>query len=326
MNFFAIWMKVCLTYPLWGGGERCQSFLSTHQRCEEEGGCAIPLPPMKPPFMRGGEPVSPPQVGRTTKHMVRKTRCTKPIPNCGLESGSWHAHRNNAKGQKLDSMSAPPKNTSRHEITIIVKRRNKTTNAQQVTLACVSTAHEARTHNAQPHQVDPASLSSLGFGCTHVREEHALQSPGLMNSLCSTYLPRRTTMHGTIDDLHKGPSRQGSSSFGDHELHNETAGLRSRIGRGWFWGVLGVLGVLGVGVRVEGSGSKVKGLGLDETSFGRKCHWMKSFFDESVVIVFCFGWNGIDEWVFRMIFFCNLDVNAHPPKTIMVNCCLCEQE
>ena len=30
---------------------------------------------------------------------------------------------------------------------------------------------------------------------------------------------------------------------------------------------------------------------LDETGFGRKCHWMKPFLDESVVdeIVFCFG-------------------------------------
>ena len=152
-------------------------------------------------------------------------------------------------------MSAPPKNTSRHEITIIVKRRNKTTNAQQVTLACVSTAHEARTHNAQPHQVDPASLSSLGFGCTHVREEHALQGPGLVSNhelhelslfnipsaqdddcmapltISANFFAMTT---GASDATDKGPSRQGSSSFGDRELHNETAGLsadRSRIGR-----------------------------------------------------------------------------------------------
>ena len=60
----------------------CQSFLlrgtqrqrrSTHRRCEEEGGRAIPLPPMKsrltqksPVDLRSGEPASPPQVGRTT--------------------------------------------------------------------------------------------------------------------------------------------------------------------------------------------------------------------------------------------------------------------
>ena len=47
-------------------------------------------------------------------------------------------------------------------------------------------------------------------------------------------------------------------------------------------------------------------LSLDETGFGRKCHWMNPFLDESVVdeIVFCFGrkcfWTKVflDESVF----------------------------
>ena len=59
-----------------------------------------------------------------------------------------------------------------------------------------------------PHQVDPAS-SSLGFGCTHVREEHALQGPGLVSNheLHELFLLDQHTFragrrsHGTLDDL-----------------------------------------------------------------------------------------------------------------------------
>ena len=72
--------------------KRYQSFLlrrtrrqkrSTHRGCKEEGGCAIPLPPMKPPFMKNmkNKPLNlrdTQPTNRTTKHMVRKQDAPNP--------------------------------------------------------------------------------------------------------------------------------------------------------------------------------------------------------------------------------------------------------
>ena len=63
---------------------------STHRGCEEKSERAIPLPLRRAAGLEGWRTCLFTPVGRTTNNRstTHKTRCTKPIPNSGLQSGS----------------------------------------------------------------------------------------------------------------------------------------------------------------------------------------------------------------------------------------------
>ena len=92
----------------------------TRGRCEEEGGRAIPLPPMysrssmtKPPVMRGGEPFSPPQWdAQPSNAQPNTTRCIKPSRTVDSKVAVDMHIEVSREATKLNSQCVPPTTTS----------------------------------------------------------------------------------------------------------------------------------------------------------------------------------------------------------------------